>query len=237
MSLHSRRIPALTSTAVLLALLAALPAAAQAQTAPSPAGDASVVTLAQAMADPDWIGPPVEDFWWAWSGDAAQYQLKRAGASIRDTWSVPVAGGAPVRIDGAALAGVDASAPVYDAQRARMAYVRNGDVFVRDLRIGALQQLTRDDDDQALPQWGSDGSLSWRVGNDWYRWTAAGGVAQAARVRAERAPGAAPEQDDLRDRQLRLIETLRDDRARRDAAREQQDAWRAADPSRAPATA
>src|SRR5690606_25830824 len=40
-----------------------------------------------------------------------------------------------------------------------------------------------------------------------------------------------------RDRQLRLIDTLRDDRARRDAAREQQDAWRSADPSRSPAPA
>jgi dipeptidyl aminopeptidase/acylaminoacyl peptidase len=189
------------------------------------------------MADPDWIGPPVEDFWWAWNGADVQYRLKRQGASVRDTWSVPANGGAPVRVDGAARAGLDAADPVYDAQRARMAYVRNDDVFVRDLRSGALRQLTRDDADQALPQWGSDGSLSWRVGNDWYRWTAAGGVAQAARVLAERAPGAAPEQDDLRDRQLRLIETLRDDRARRDAAREQQDAWRAADPSRSPKAA
>ncbi len=60
---------------------------------------------------------------------------------------------------------------------------------------------------------------------------------QAARVLAERAPGAVPEQDDLRDRQLRLIDTLRDDRERRDAAREQQDAWRAADPTRSPAPA
>jgi dipeptidyl aminopeptidase/acylaminoacyl peptidase len=235
MSLHSRRITALPSAGMLLLALLAAPAAFAQATPAQPA--AGAITLAQAMADPDWIGPPVEDAWWAWNGAAAQYRLKREGASIRDTWSVPVAGGAPVRIDGAALAGVDASAPVYDAQRARMAYVRNDDVFVRDLRSGALRQLTRDDADQALPQWGSDGSLSWRVGNDWYRWTAAGGVAQAARVLAERAPGAAPEQDDLRDRQLRLIDTLRDDRARRDAVREQRDAWRAADPSRSPAPA
>jgi len=229
------RLPAAT----LLALLAALPAfAAQGPAAgPSPAAAPAPLTLAQAMADPDWIGPPVEDFWWSWDGTQAQYRLKREGAAVRDTWTVPVAGGAPQRVDGAALAGLDASAPVYDAQRARMAFVRNGDVFVRDLRSGALQQLTRDEARQALPQWGSDGSLSWRVGNDWYRWTAAGGVAQAARVLAERAPGAAPEADDLRERQLRLIATLREDRERREAAREQQEAWRAADPSRSPAPA
>ncbi len=236
MRLHFRRfrLP-MSAAATFLALVAALPA--NAQDGAAQAESASAPTLAQAMADPDWIGPPVEDAWWAWNGTAAQYRLKRAGASIRDTWSVPVAGGAPERVGGAALAGLDAADPVYDAGRARMAYIRNGDVFVRDLRDGTLRQLTRDSADQALPQWGSDGSLSWRVGNDWYRWTAAGGVAQAASVRAERAPGAAPKQDDLRDRQLRLIDTLREDRERRDAAREQQDAWRAADPSRAPPTA
>ncbi|HEU4991931.1 MAG TPA: S9 family peptidase [Luteimonas sp.] len=233
MTLHSRSLPA----ALLAVLAAALPVAAHGQAALAKAVAAPSITLEQAMADPDWIGPPVEDFWWSWNGADAQYRLKREGAAIRDTWSVPVSGGTAARIDGAARAGLDASDPVYDPQRARMAYVRNGDVFVRDLRIGALQQLTRDDDDQALPQWGSDGALSWRVGNDWYRWTPAGGVVQAARVLAERAPGQAPKQDDLRDRQLRLIDTLRDDRARRDAAREQQDAWRAADPSRSPAPA
>ena len=90
-----------------------------------------------------------------------------------------------------------------------MAFVRNGDVFVRDLGTGALTQLTRSNDEEALPQWGRDGGLVWRVGNDWYRWTAAGGVHQAAIVKAEKAPGAAPEEDALRERQLRLIDTLR----------------------------
>jgi dipeptidyl aminopeptidase/acylaminoacyl peptidase len=198
---------------------------------------AQPLTLAQVMADPDWIGPPVEDAWWAWDSRHAQFELKREGASIRDTWTVGLDGAAATRVEDDARAGLDASGAVYDAQRTRMAFVRNDDVFVRDLRSGALTQVTRSNDDEALPQWGSDGSLSWRVGNDWYRWTARGGVAQAARVLAENPPGTPPEADDLRDQQLRLIDTLREDRARRDAAREQQDAWRAADPTRAPAPA
>ncbi len=221
-----------------IALLLALPAAAQ-NPAGAPTGVASPpLTLARVMADPDWIGPPVEDFWWSWDSRRAQYELKREGASIRDTWALPVDGSTgTARVDGAARATLDASGAVYDPQRARMAFVRNGDVFVRDLRSGALAQLTRSNDDEALPQWGSDGSLSWRVGNDWYRWTAQGGAAQAASVLAEDAPGTPPEADDLRERQLRLLDTLRDDRARRDAARAQQDAWRTADPTRAPAPA
>ena len=67
-----------------LALLAAccLPAAAQ-----------EALTLDQAMAHPDWIGPPVEQAWWALDGERAYYQLKREGSPVRQTWAVPVADG------------------------------------------------------------------------------------------------------------------------------------------------
>jgi dipeptidyl aminopeptidase/acylaminoacyl peptidase len=216
-------------------LLALLAATASAQ--PATALTLPALTMQQIMADPDWIGPPVEQAWWSWDGQRAYYTLKREGATIRDTYVQPIAAGIATRVDGAARAELDAAQPVLDAQRMRMAFVRNGDVFVRDLRNGALTQVTRSNDDESQPQWSSDGELSWRVGNDWFRWTARDGVLQAALVKAEKDPNAAPKADDLRDRQLRLIETLKNDRARRDAARAQEDAWRKADPTRAPAPA
>ncbi|KAB8173749.1 prolyl oligopeptidase family serine peptidase [Lysobacter maris] len=195
------------------------------------------LTLAQAMADPDWIGPPVEAAWWAWDGNSVQYRLKREGSPVRDTWQVAASGGDPRRIDGADRADLDAPGAVVDAQRTRAAFARNGDIFVRDLRSGALTQVTRSDAAESRPQWSRDGNLAFRAGNDWFQWRAGQGVSQAALVKAEDGPGQAPGPDDLRDRQLRLIETLRDERAQRDAVREQEDAWRAADPTRAPKAA
>ncbi|WP_242165334.1 S9 family peptidase [Lysobacter sp. M15] len=193
---------------------------------------AQPLTLERIMADPDWIGPAVEDVWWRWDGKAAQYTAKRDGATIRDTFQVAIDGGTPVRMDGSARADLDAPGAVYDPQGARSAFIRNGDVFVRSLRNGALTQLTRSNDDEALPQWSSDGALVWRVGNTWYRWDGRG-VTQAATIRAEDDPAQSPKADDLRDRQLRLIDTLKNDRARRDAARVQGEAWRRADATRA----
>jgi dipeptidyl aminopeptidase/acylaminoacyl peptidase len=196
---------------------------------------AAPLTLEQIMADPDWIGAPVEDAWWAWDGRQVEYLLKRDGQTIRDTWQQPVDGSmAATRVDGAARAQLDAARPAYDAAHQRMAFVRNGDVFVRDLRSGALTQLTRGSDEEALPQWSSDGGLVWRVGNDWYRWTAGDGIRQAANVQASRDPDAPAKPDLLRAHQMRLIDTLRNDKARRDAALAQDQAWRASDPSRAP---
>ncbi|MFS8064118.1 MAG: prolyl oligopeptidase family serine peptidase [Luteimonas sp.] len=220
-----------------IAGLLLLSTTAAGQALPSPA--ASPLSLTQVMADPDWIGPPVEDAWWAWDGRQVQYELKRDGASIRDTYQQPINGtSAAVRVDGAARAQLDAT-PVYDTAHARMAFIRNGDVFVRQLQDGALRrgtltQVTRTSDSEALPQWSSDGALVWRVGNDWSRWTARDGVQQAAIVKAEKDPLATPKDDDLRDRQLRLIDTLRDDKARREAAQAQEAAWRSKDPTRAP---
>ncbi|GAB3338073.1 S9 family peptidase [Marilutibacter aestuarii] len=219
-----------------LALAIAVPTALAADDTPTLAPD-EPLTLTQAMADPDWIGPPVEDAWWRWDGQQVQYRLKREGSRVRDTWQVPVAGGNSARVEDAARADLDAPYPAYDAGRSRMAFARNGDIFVRDLRSGALTQVTRTDARESRPEWSRDGNLVFRAGNDWYQWRAGQGVSQAALVLAEKDPGKAPESDDLRDRQLRYIETLREDRDQRDAVREQERAWRDSDPTRAPATA
>ncbi|WP_058196824.1 S9 family peptidase [Xanthomonas translucens] len=214
---------------VVLLSLSCLAPLAVAQDAAAP------LTIEQAMADPDWIGSPVEAAWWAWDGRQVQYQLKRAGSPVRDTYRQDVDGAAAQRVEDTQRSTLDAADPVYDATRQRMLFVRNGDVFLRDLRSGALTQLTRSNEAAARPQFGTDGGALWRVGNDWYRWSAGGGTLQAAVLKAERDPDAAPKPDALREQQLRTLETLARDRAQRELARQQEQAWRRADASRAPA--
>lgn len=227
-----RPTPIASALAVTLMLLAPQ---TRAQT-PAPASTStSTITLDQAMADPDWIGAPVERAWWAWDSQRVQYQLKREGATIRDTWQQGIAGGTASKLDGAARADLDASDPVYDASRTRAAFVRNGDVFVRDLRSGALTQVTRSNEAESQPQWSRDGNLVLRSGDAWYQWRAGQGLSQAAVVKAEKDPAAPPKADDLRERQLAMIATLKNDRAQREAARTQDDDWRRVDPTRAPA--
>lgn len=200
----------------------------------SAAHAAEPVTLAQAMDDQDWIGPSVESAWWRWDGKAAQFQQKRAGAIVRDTWQVGLDGAAAAPVADTERADLDAANALLDASAARSAFVRNGDVFIRDLRSGVLTQLSRDNQNARRLQWGPNGSLVWQVGGNWYRWDGRA-VALAAQALAEDAPGTPPKADDLRDRQLRLIDTLRETLDRRDAARNQADAWRSADPTRAAA--
>ena len=231
---------------VLLALPLALTAAAQAPPpARAPATSTGTpliaanapLTIEQAMADPDWIGPPVERAWWSWDGREAQLQLKREGASIRDTWRQPVAGGALQKVADAERGGLDVADPVYDPQRRRMVFVRNGDVFLRELSGGALVQITRSAAAESQPRFAADGGVIWRSGNDWFKWNAGTGVAQVVSLKAEKDPAAAPKPDALREQQLRTLDTLRRDRELRDAQRAQEETWRKADPTRAPGPA
>src|SRR5688572_12298045 len=94
------------------------------------------LSLDQAMADPDWIGPPVEQAWWRWDGAQVHYVLKRSGSVVRDVWTQPVDGGTAVKAGDADLARLDANFPTYDRARRQALFVRNGDVFLRDLASG-----------------------------------------------------------------------------------------------------
>ncbi|MFS2046846.1 S9 family peptidase, partial [Stenotrophomonas geniculata] len=73
-------------------LLLAVLAAPAAHAAPTP------ITIEQAMADPDWIGPPVEKAWWSWNSQQVEYQLKRSGSPVRDTFRQPLAGGVAAQV-------------------------------------------------------------------------------------------------------------------------------------------
>ena len=210
-----------------LLLPLALAPSAQAQTS-------APLTIEQAMAEPDWIGPPVERAWWTWDGQV-QYELKRDASVVRDTFEQGLDGSAARRVGDDQRAGLDAANPVYDASRQRMLLSRNGDLFVRDLRSGALTQVTRSNDAEQQARFAHDGAVIWRTGAAWYRWTAGTGTSTVAELKAERDPLAPPKSDALRDQQLRTIRTLADDRAQREAAQKQAETWRKADTTRAPA--
>jgi dipeptidyl aminopeptidase/acylaminoacyl peptidase len=201
----------------------------------APAWAQTPITLEQAMAHPDWIGPPVESAWWGWDGKQVLYTVKRDGSPIRDTYRQGSDGAAAKRVDDGERAGLDAEAPVFNGDRSRMLFVRNGDVFERDLRSGSLVQVTRSADEEEDPQYSSDGrGVLFRVGTDWFAWNAADRlVSPVALPRAEKDPASAPGKDAQRDLQLRLIATLQRQKDERDALRQQSDALRKADPTRA----
>ncbi|MDK6075806.1 S9 family peptidase [Massilia varians] len=217
------RTPALTIFAALLTL-PALPAAAS-----------TPITLDQAMAHPDWIGTPVENAWWSWDSKGVFYKQKRTGSPIRDTWQVSQ-GGKPKLVSDLDAAKIDGNDVIYNPAQTRALMLRNGDLFERDLKSGALVQITRGASKLDALQYSHDErTVYYRIGTDWYGWDRASRVVgPVALPRAAKDP-AVNEEDALRDQQLRLMAHLKRQKDDRDALRERMNEQRRVDPTLPPA--
>jgi dipeptidyl aminopeptidase/acylaminoacyl peptidase len=212
---------------------AGTPAAGAAAAAAAPGR----LTLEQIMADPDWIGTVIKDAYWSTDGRSAYYSAKRAASPVEDLHRVDLQSGADQIIDAKAMAVADA-VPVFDAERRRAAFARNGDIFVRDLRTGRLTQITRTPQTESAPQFSADGRLlSFRVDNDWFVHDFGTGVTTpAAIVKAEKDPDAVPKPDDLRDMQLRTFSTLKRLHEESEIKKKHAEDMRRGDPTRTPTT-
>ncbi|MGB0134920.1 prolyl oligopeptidase family serine peptidase [Dokdonella sp.] len=193
------------------------------------------ITLEQSMADPDWIGPPVESPYWSVDSKSIYYRLKRDGSTIRDLHRINLETRQDVVIDPALMADADGRGAVFDRSRQLAAFVRSGDIFIRDLRNSQLIQVTRTPQSEASPQFSADGrALQFRTGNDWSSYDIASRVtAPAAVVLSEKDPEA-KKPDDLGELQLRLFSTLRTVKGDREATRSNEEAFRKGDPTRSP---
>jgi dipeptidyl aminopeptidase/acylaminoacyl peptidase len=207
-------------------------AAAQADTAPAAS---AALTLETIMADPAWIAAAPQQPYWSADGTAVYYSARRGTTAIVDLHRVDLGSGKDSVVDGAAMAASDGADAVYDAAGTRAAFARNGDIFVRDLRNGALSQVTRTPERESAPQFSADGrTLSFRAGNEWFVHDLANRTtASVAEVKTEKDPDAKPVDDDLRDFQLRTFSTLKKLKDDKEARRSHAEELRRADPTRA----
>jgi dipeptidyl aminopeptidase/acylaminoacyl peptidase len=168
------------------------------------------LSLEKIMADPDWIGPAVRDAYWSADGRTVYYSLKRKGSPISDLHQINPLSHKDHVVDAAAMANADAPA-IYDRTGKRAAFIRNSDIFVRQLASDRLTQVTRGSQNTADLRFSTDGRrLIFRVGNDWFVHDLDSGVTTpAVIVKAESDPNAPPASDDLRDMQLRTFSTLK----------------------------
>ena len=199
------------------------------------AAPVEAITIEQAMADPDWIGPPVQHPYWSVDGQSVYYSLKQKGTQIHDLHRIGVADGKDTIVGPEAMSGADGADAVFDRARTRAAFVRNGDVFIRDVASGRLTQVTRTPQQESAPQFSADGrTLQYRSGHDWFVYDIAGGIGgPAAIVKAEKDPDA-KKPDELGDLQLKFFSTLREIKDDREAQKKHDEAFEKADPSRAP---
>jgi dipeptidyl aminopeptidase/acylaminoacyl peptidase len=228
----TRTIALVLGLAACTSVLAARPAAQRAARA------AAAVTLEQIMADPDWMGNPPEEAYWGYDSRTVHYWQKRDGSPLRDLYAVDVASGAVHKLADPELATASAPGAAFNPARTLHVFVRDDNVFVQDLRTGALRQLTRRPGAKRDPEFMADGArVQWHEGDRIFIADLASGlISLAADVRLGEAPGSQPgAKDYLQSEQLRLFDALRTKQADDKARREQDAARAAADGTRVPA--
>lgn len=227
-----------------MALFASMPCEGQvaSDTAPVPVVPTAPVSLSleQIMADPDWIARSPERPFWSDDSRYVYYSRKRLGDEQRDLYRVDASTGETTPIEPAQLADVDARGGSYSRARSAKVYSRGGDLFLKDLPSGRVQQLTRTSDAEFSPRFlTGDFRIAFQRGSQTYvRDLASGLEYQVADVRAEKKPNDPPESKDkddyLRSQQHRLFVTLQERRRQRDVARSRDKEVNAADTTRMP---
>lgn len=209
--------------------------------APPPEAAAVVedpITLDLIMSDPDWIGNPPEDPWWADDGKSIYYQRKREGSEERDLIQVDLFGKVLRVVSDEERPFVDARGGAYSSDFTLKAYTRGGNLFLKNLADGTVTQLTRTAESISGPQFmrGDDRLMFRRGGNIIIRDLATGVETQPADLRAQDDPDAKKQEEKKTDylaaQQERLFETIRAGKARREAAEERGKREREADSTR-----
>ncbi|MGA9332924.1 MAG: prolyl oligopeptidase family serine peptidase [Rudaea sp.] len=203
------------------------------------------LTLEQIMADPDWIAGQIqvpEEFeqrggapYFGVDGATVYYSLKRKGSPIYDLHRIVLGDGKDSVIDAASMKSADGNQTVYSQTNTHAAFIRNGDVFLRDLRNGTTIQITRSEEHESSPQFSADGNkLSFRAHDSWFVYDLASATTMpAAILKTEKDPAAAPKDDAQRAMQLRLFSTLRKIDDDKKSAREHAQQMQRDDTSRA----
>ncbi len=205
--------------------------------AAEPAGEPSGITLERIMADPDWIGNSPEAPYWADDGRSLYFSQKRPGEEARDLVEVDLEGQIRRTVALADLGTADAPGGVYSPDRSLKAYVRAGDLFVKDLATGRLRQLTRTAAEESSPAFLTDGRrVSFQRDQAIFvRDLESGLEAQVAELRLEKDPAVEePPKGYLAESAPRLSEFLRKEKEKKQAARGREMSERREDSTRLP---
>ena len=186
-------------------------------------------TLELIMSDADWIGNAPQNPYWADDGKAIYYEQKRQGENFRDLYRLELDSGAVETVDRAVPPADAARERVYDRPRSHVAWVDDGDLFVKSLVDRSVRRVTQSVSDESAPVFSADGrQLYYELDGQFHAYDlTAGRSRQLTNVQAGRDPDAEPPFDALRAHQLRTYQTVVEDKRRARASEQAKEDARA----------
>ncbi|MBU2279369.1 MAG: prolyl oligopeptidase family serine peptidase [Gammaproteobacteria bacterium] len=128
-----------------------------------------LMSMEQAMAHPDWLGRQPESAYWSADSQSIYYSRKQQGSELRDWYARPLAAtdnGQQVTLKD--LDNIGAEEQRFSNDGKFVAWIFEGQVFVKELSSGKISQLTRNRQQQSDVMFLADGRLTWRQGWDFY---------------------------------------------------------------------
>src|ERR1700680_2786261 len=167
--------------------------ASPASMAPPAAPAREELTLEQIMADPDWIGNPPKNPYWAGDGRAVYFERKRPGSPLRDLYRLRLDERQPRLVPDAERGAAGAPGGAISRDRRWMTYARDGDVFLENVATGAVRQLTRTAEAKTDPRFmAGDSRVSFRVKETVFVYDLRSGlISQPADLRLAKGPAGA----------------------------------------------
>jgi dipeptidyl aminopeptidase/acylaminoacyl peptidase len=198
---------------------------------PGRAADLSIATIMSR----DFVGTAPASPRWSDDGRAIYYEKRRPGTELVDLYRVDASTGRSTLVADRDRGTVDPVEVVWSRDRRLKLFVRDGDLFLRDVGRGLLRQITRTPEEESDPLPLLDGRVAFRRGDVFYVFDPATGATGAlAELRLADDPDAKKPSGFLVDQQQRYFQVLRERKERREAAKKLDDERRAADPTRLP---
>ena len=132
------------------------------------------------MANPDWIGPPVEAAWWQLDGSGYHYRAKREGSSVRDIYGMLKSESGAQPLSPAQRAVSDGPDPRVHHASGQAVSILDGALVLRDLDDGSHRVLFAGDSPATRPQFSNSGdAVFFNYRDQWWQVQTADGAARA----------------------------------------------------------
>ncbi|WND02692.1 prolyl oligopeptidase family serine peptidase [Temperatibacter marinus] len=194
------------------------------------------ITLKKVMSDPDWMGRPAQNWRWHYKSDKIIYSQKRLNSPIRDSFVDGIdAGDTPNQVDAHSLHTLSNRA-VWNADKSKLIYLSNGNIFMRAVATGKLKQLTFTSESKTGLQFLSTGKIVFRSGWTYYSLNPDNfQLAELANLKIGKPPKSIKDPKSyVAKEQHKLIEYVAKKHAEKKAAKAHRDALKEAAPASLP---
>ncbi|MFQ3197335.1 MAG: dipeptidyl aminopeptidase/acylaminoacyl peptidase [Paraglaciecola sp.] len=167
------------------------------------------LSLTQIMADPDWLGRQPLSSYWADDSQGIFYQRKEAGTPLLNLWQRDIdTQGNGNQVAMGKLHHFSYDERVLNQHKDKSAWVFEGNIFVKNIALGQVRQLTQDATKATNLQFLLDGRLAYQQGNSFYTLNISSGFRQQLVSWIFGKPPQGPEEpeDYIAQQQLALID-------------------------------